>query len=560
MRNSFVELNGRERAIALLDEGSATEFLDPYDGIMSPYLVPQGIVPQSDDGVILMRGKLRGREALVISLEGHFQGGGIGEVGGAKISAALEMVLKENRAGKRIYPILILDTGGVRLQEANYGLLSISEIQNMIIALREHVPVIGLVPGLVGSFGGMSITSAVTSYLIATNRARVGLNGPEVIEQEAGVREFDSSDQSLIWDTIGVNQKAKTGLVDEVVTDDVATIIATIEKVIANPPNSYRSRQLDRFLKILDQIDFSQPLTPAAYVELYQQSLEEVKDYCFPLVTEGEKPQSEGRGYHWFSQLTGLKNPHSEVPSVLAADVEQEGELRRYLAVVPNPENRFYRVRKGEVGLQEGLVLAKQIWDAIEADRNKEKKRPIIMVIDVPSQAYGYKEELIGIHLALAASVDAYASARQMGHPVIGLIVGNAISGAFLAHGLQSNRLIALDDKKINVQAMSKESAARVTLRTIEEIDAAAAKVPAIAYDIESFQKLGALYQLLEVSNADQPTEVDVALLLKATKEAIASLSPEERDLSFRYTNPQATTFGRVETNKVRARLEEVWQ
>lgn len=37
MRNSFVELNGRERAIALLDAGSATEFLDPYDGMMSPY-------------------------------------------------------------------------------------------------------------------------------------------------------------------------------------------------------------------------------------------------------------------------------------------------------------------------------------------------------------------------------------------------------------------------------------------------------------------------------------------------------------------------------------------
>ncbi|OYQ81363.1 biotin-independent malonate decarboxylase subunit beta [Ignatzschineria sp. F8392] len=560
MRNSFVELNGRERAIALLDAGSATEFLDPYDGIMSPYLLPQGIVPQSDDGVILMRGQLQGREALVISLEGHFQGGGIGEVGGAKISAALEKVLNENRAGKKIYPILILDTGGVRLQEANYGLLSISEIQNMIVALREYVSVIGLVPGLVGSFGGMSITSALTSYLIATNRARVGLNGPEVIEQEAGVREFDSSDQALIWDTIGVNQKAKTGLVDEVVTDDVATIIATIEKVIENPPTEYRSRQLDRFLKILEEVDFSHPLTPEAYAKQYQKSIQEIKTYRFPLVTEGASAESDSRGYHWFSQLTGIKNPHSEIPSVLAADVVQNGQMRRYLAIVPNRENRFYRVRNGEVGLQEGFVLAKQIWEVIEADRESENKRPIIMVIDVPSQAYGYKEELIGIHLALAASVDAYATARQLGHPVIGVIVGNAISGAFLAHGLQSNRLIALDDPKINVQAMSKASAARVTMRTIEEIDAAAAKVPAIAYDIESFQKLGALYQLLEVSHADQPTEVDVALLLKAITESIASLSPDERDLSFRYKNREATSFGRVETNRVRARLEEVWR
>ena len=50
---------------------------------------------------------------------------------------------------------------------------------------------------------GMSITSALMSYLIATKKARVGLNGPEVIEQEAGVREFDSSDKDLIWNTLG---------------------------------------------------------------------------------------------------------------------------------------------------------------------------------------------------------------------------------------------------------------------------------------------------------------------------------------------------------------------
>lgn len=52
-------------------------------------------------------------------------------------------------------------------------------------------------------------------------------------------------------------------------------------------------------------------------------------------------------------------------------------------------------------------------------------------MIDVPSQAYGYNEELIGIHVALANSAAAYAKLRQAGHPVIGLIAGNAISGAF---------------------------------------------------------------------------------------------------------------------------------
>ncbi|MFK9493175.1 biotin-independent malonate decarboxylase subunit beta, partial [Escherichia coli] len=50
MRNdrSFIELRARERAHALLDDGSYRELLDPFDGIMSPWLGAQGIVPQSD--------------------------------------------------------------------------------------------------------------------------------------------------------------------------------------------------------------------------------------------------------------------------------------------------------------------------------------------------------------------------------------------------------------------------------------------------------------------------------------------------------------------------------
>jgi len=76
---------------------------------------------------------------------------------------------------------------GANLQEANYGLLSIAEIGNLIVAIKSYVPVIGLVPGRVGSFGGMSITSALMSYLIATKKARIGLNGPEdVLSHQIG--------------------------------------------------------------------------------------------------------------------------------------------------------------------------------------------------------------------------------------------------------------------------------------------------------------------------------------------------------------------------------------
>lgn len=231
MKNSFVELHARERAEALLDD-DVRELVGPLDNMISPHLEPQGIVPESDDGVVLMRGTINGKSALVISIEGKFQGGGIGEVSGAKIVAALEKALEDNQAGKTIYPVLVLDTGGVRLQEANYGLLSISEIQNAVIALKKFVPVIGLVPGRVGSFGGMSITASILSYLIATKKARIALNGPEVIEQEAGVREFDSSDKDLIWNTLGTKQRLATGLVDEVVEDTVDNIKKSVSDAI----------------------------------------------------------------------------------------------------------------------------------------------------------------------------------------------------------------------------------------------------------------------------------------------------------------------------------------
>lgn len=116
MKNSFVELNARERVNALLDNGR--ELIDPFDQIIAPSLPAQGIVPESDDGIVVSRGTINGKQAVVIAMEGKFQGGGIGEVSGAKIVAALEHVLEENKKGNEIFPVIVLDTGGVRLQEA----------------------------------------------------------------------------------------------------------------------------------------------------------------------------------------------------------------------------------------------------------------------------------------------------------------------------------------------------------------------------------------------------------------------------------------------------------
>ena len=232
--------------------------------------------------------------------------------------------------------------------------------------------------------------------------------------------------------------------------------------------------------------------------------------------------RSVSRGELWLDTLA----PHAKrleglCPSVQAADGEINGETVRFIAVVPDANNHFPRAAQGEVGLLEGWTLAKVVSETVAADADKAVKRPIVAVIDVPSQAYGRREEAFGIHQALAGAAAAYANARQAGHPVIGLIVGKAMSGAFLAHGYQANRLIAFNDKGVLIHAMGKESAARITLRTVEALEKLAATIPPMAYDISNYATLGLLENLLDISNPDAPSANDLAQVETTLQQAI---------------------------------------
>src|SRR4029077_17974228 len=95
-----------------------------------------------------------GESAVVASIEGAYQGGSVGEVSGAKLAGALELALRDCERGRAVRPVLLLETGGVRLQEANLGLAAIAEVHAAIVALRRHVPVVAVVAGLVRWLGG----------------------------------------------------------------------------------------------------------------------------------------------------------------------------------------------------------------------------------------------------------------------------------------------------------------------------------------------------------------------------------------------------------------------
>lgn len=269
-RQSFIELTARERVQAVLDAGSFRELLSPYDRVTSPWLAQQGIVAQFDDGAIVARGKLSSRRAVVIATEGAFLGGSVGEVSGTKIACALELACRDTEAGIPTAAVLILETGGVRLQEANLGLEVISEIHNAIVALRRYSPVVGVIAGMVGCFGGMALAAALCSELIITRQGRLGMNGPEVIEQEAGIDEFDSSDRELIWSVQGGEQRYLIGFADALVQDDVPTIKRSVTLALERAlPPEHRTSQVAKYLEILRTVDTSAQPDAAAVRCLY---------------------------------------------------------------------------------------------------------------------------------------------------------------------------------------------------------------------------------------------------------------------------------------------------
>jgi malonate decarboxylase gamma subunit len=264
---------------------------------------------------------------------------------------------------------------------------------------------------------------------------------------------------------------------------------------------------------------------------------------------------SLSRGQRWLRALAG--EPASSGP-IWFADAPLGDEPARFIAVVPDRGNRFPRARDNVVGLEQGWRLAHAVRDVVQADADASRRRPIVAIVDVKSQAYGYREEMLGIHLACAAAIDAYATARLAGHPIVALIVGPAMSGAFLAHGYQANRILALDAPGTMVHAMGKEAAARVTRRCVEALDALAETIAPMSYSLAAFAKLGLLDRLIEGVDADAPTQEQLARVRRVLVDAVTSARSGPLDLSHRLEsdNARATRAASIE---VRKRMASQW-
>lgn len=216
-KSSFFDANARERANGLVDEGTFTELLNPRDRYCSPHLPVLSTAVEFDDGTVTGVGLINKHPVFVVSMEGKFIGGAIGEVNGAKMVETIHLAHKSAKRIKEMHPedydqrrplvVISFETGGVRLHEANAGLLAHAEVMDAIQDCRGIVPIVAVVGSKVGCFGGMGFVAAATDVIVMNEEGRIGLTGPEVIEQEIGKEEFDASNKALVYRTTGAKQK-----------------------------------------------------------------------------------------------------------------------------------------------------------------------------------------------------------------------------------------------------------------------------------------------------------------------------------------------------------------
>jgi malonate decarboxylase beta subunit len=230
MGKSYFEASARERLLGVVDAGSFRELVPPAARVTSPHLAQLDQPVAFDDGAIVGAATLDGSPVLLAAQEGAFLGGAIGEVHGAKLMGLIARARDEKPAAV----LLLFDSGGVRLHEANAGLIAVSELLRAVLRARlDGVKFIGLIGGAGGCFGGTGLIARCCDVLVMSEEGRLGMSGPEVIETARGVEEFDSRDRALVWRVTGGKHRYLLGEVDWLVEDDVGCFRAAAIDALA---------------------------------------------------------------------------------------------------------------------------------------------------------------------------------------------------------------------------------------------------------------------------------------------------------------------------------------
>jgi propionyl-CoA carboxylase beta chain len=172
------KMTARERVLALLDEGTFTEF-DEFSRHRSSNFGMEANRPYTD-GVITGVGSIHGRPVCVFSQDVTLFGGALGEVYGEKIVKILDFAIKTG------CPIIgINEGGGARIQEGVVSLDLYSQIFRRNTLASGVVPQISLIMG--AAAGGHVYSPALTDFVVMVDQtSQMFITGPAVIKTVTG--------------------------------------------------------------------------------------------------------------------------------------------------------------------------------------------------------------------------------------------------------------------------------------------------------------------------------------------------------------------------------------
>jgi len=185
--------------------------------------------------------------------------------------------------------------------------------------------------------------------------------------------------------------------------------------------------------------------------------------------------------------------------------------------------DRFPVVYAGVIGMEEGYKMASAVYASLEADADKpkEQKRPLVLIVDTPGNGPGKVEEIFGMNKATGAYQLALAEARLAGHPIIAIVIGRAVSGAFLCHGLQADRILSLDASfSTIIHVMPLTSVSRIIRKDLEVLQELSKSNPVFASGPQFFHALGGVEELLDSTEKMRPAIIDQIASVRAVKAA----------------------------------------
>lgn len=206
-----------QRITALLDENSFVEIGARITARATDFNLKQTETPS--DGVITGYGVIDGNLVYVYSQDASVLGGSVGEMHAKKIVRLYELALKMGA------PVIgLVESAGLRLQEATDALNGFGEIYRMQVEASGVVPQITAVFGTCG--GGLALIPGLTDFTFMEEKsAKLFVNSPNALEGNTADKCNSAS---------AAFQSQEAGIVDAVA--DEAGILSRIRELVAMLP------------------------------------------------------------------------------------------------------------------------------------------------------------------------------------------------------------------------------------------------------------------------------------------------------------------------------------